>query len=285
MAPRKDNSGRRTPSSAPILAPTKTSYRVKRKPASPLPAGNVLNSPRYSPSPSPGSGSGRRMPGAFPRDPSKWMTKPLLPFRRVHQFRPYGVYLQFPGAGFLESRLRKKIEGEVLGVLRCRIRDLEAENERLRRDWTIQVELQDRGHGEEYVEEGGKKAEYFDQLRLLTGARDRRAVMHEVWRMEHLLDRAVEKGEGWKRKAESWKKRSRDVEARYADLKRQVEVLKAQLDALTSAEDGNEDDEDRDDEEEQMTRDLEAQFERDVAAPTPATINPGRILRSRGLRG
>ncbi|KAI4259753.1 MAG: hypothetical protein L6R42_004415, partial [Xanthoria sp. 1 TBL-2021] len=157
------------------------------------------------------------------------------------------------------------------------------------------VELQDHGRGEEYDEEGGKKAEYFDQLRLLTGARDRRAVMHEVWRMEHLLDRAVEKGEGWKRKAEAWKKRSRDVEARYTEVKRQVEVLKAQLDALTGAEDGDEDDEDRDDEdrddedrddeEEQMARDLEAQFERDVAAPALATINPRRILRSRGLHG
>ncbi|KAI4239835.1 MAG: hypothetical protein LQ349_000082 [Xanthoria aureola] len=274
MAPRIHAPRRcRTPSSAPIFARIKTSYRVKRKPASPLPAGHVLNSPRYSPTPSPGSG--RRMRGAFPRDPSKWMTKPLLPFRRVHQFRPYGVYLQFPGAGFLESRLRKKVEGE-LEVVRARMKALEAENEMLRRHWTIQVELQDRGHGEDYEKEGGKKAHYFDQLRLETGARDRGTVRREVWRMERLLDRALEKAEGWKTKANTWKEKTWDV-------RKQMDLLKAQVAALNTAEEGDENGKYRDDEEEQIARDLEAQFDRDLAVPT--TMNSGRRLRSQGQRG
>ncbi|KAL9041270.1 MAG: hypothetical protein Q9180_001397 [Flavoplaca navasiana] len=281
MAPQHTSSGRRTPSSAPILKPVKTSYRVKRKPASPLPVGHVLNSPRYSPSPSPRMAN---MPGAFPRKASRWITKPLLPFRKVHQWRPYGVYLQFPGAGFLEARLRRKIEGEVLIPLQSRMADLEEENAKLRRDWTVQVEMQDRGKGEEYDEErDGDKALFYDQIRRLTGAQDRRTVMHEVYRMEFMCERAVEKREEWKENAEQWKRRSRDVEGRYGELKRKMEALKKQLDILTGV--GEEDkDEGEDDGEERMRRELDAQFERDAAALAP-TNDTGRILRSRGRRG
>ncbi|KAL8886494.1 MAG: hypothetical protein Q9215_005812 [Flavoplaca cf. flavocitrina] len=279
MAPQHTSSGRRTPSSAPILKPVKTSYRVKRKPASPLPVGHVLNSPRYSPSPSPRMAN---MPGAFPREASRWITKPLLPFRKVHQWRLYGVYLQFPGAGFLEARLRRKIEGEVLIPLQSRMADLEEENTKLRRDWTVQVEMQDRGKGEEYDEErDGDKALFYDQIRRLTGAQDRRTAMHEVYRMEFMYERAVEKREEWKENAEQWKKRSRDVEGRYGELKRKMEVLKKQLDLLAGV--GEEDkDEGEDDGEERMRRELDAQFERDAAALAAPTNDTGRILRSRG---
>ena len=107
--------------------------------------------------------------------------------------------------------------------------------------------------------------------------------MHEVYRMEFMYERAVEKKEEWKENAEQWKRRSRDVEGRYGELKRKMEVLKKQLDILTGV--GEEDkDEGEDDGEERMRTDLNAQFERDAAALVP-TNDTGRILRSRGRRG
>ncbi|KAL8658239.1 MAG: hypothetical protein Q9226_001149 [Calogaya cf. arnoldii] len=294
MAPRRNTSGRRTPSSAPFLAPVKTSYRVKRRPASPLPNGDVLDSPRYSPSPSPRTAN---MPGSYPREPAKWLTKPLLPFRKVHQFRPYGKYMQFPGAGFLETRLRKMIEEEMVGVLRSRVEMLENENERLRRDWVIQVELQDRGHGELYTEEedGRAKTRKFETLRVLAGARDRGAVMVEVYRLEHQFERALERAESWQKKSDKWKKRSKDVEGRYANVKKQMEALQGQLAALAGAEEEEEQEEDEDEDEdeeaddEEEQRELNTQFERDAAAvaaaQASATTNPGRGLRSQKRRG
>ncbi|KAL8778542.1 MAG: hypothetical protein Q9213_007371 [Squamulea squamosa] len=293
MAPRNDNPRRRrTPSSAPLLKPTRVSYRVKRKPASPIPPRDVLNSPSYSPS-SPGLGSSK-VPGAFPR-PGKYIAKPLLPFRRVHQFRPYGAYLRFPGAGFLENRLRRKIEAEVVTPLRARIEGLEAENDALRRHWTIQVELQDRGNGE--VVPWDQRSIFEDTMRLLTGAEDQGTVMFEVHRLEDIverlqmrLERLERQREALRKKAKDWNKKCQDVEGRYANVKNEMAALKAQLDLLTGVDDGEEDEDEGgnedvgvDEDEEQIGTDLKAQFERDVmAAATATTTHLGMTLRSQG---
>ncbi|KAL8994308.1 MAG: hypothetical protein Q9169_005681 [Polycauliona sp. 2 TL-2023] len=296
MAPRITRlrpSNLRTPSSAPIIKPTRTTYRGIRKPASPLPAGHVLNSPRYSPSPSPRMAN---MPGTFPpTSPRKWTTKPLLPFRKTHQFRKYGAYLRFPGAGFLESRLRKIIETEMLGVLRDKVKELKTENEKLRRDWAMQIEVQDRrirGEGEEYDGEGGIREEWNEQLRRWVAARDRGVVMEEVWRMEAVYEQARERGDEWKERSRRWKVRCRDVEGRLAGMEGQMEVLRGQVEGLTGGGEVEEEaegiDEGDDDAGDVQERDeLEAQFDRDkaVAAAQAPTMNSGRMLRSRGMRG
>ncbi|KAL8925105.1 MAG: hypothetical protein Q9172_002372 [Xanthocarpia lactea] len=267
MAPRKNNSHCRTPSSAPLLRPTRVSYRIKRQPASPLPPSSVLDSPSYSPP------TGSRVPG-IPR-PGKYITKPMLPFRRVHQFRPYGVYLRFPGAGFLENRLRRKLEAEMVAPLAAKVQDLENENNALRHHWTIQVELQDRGNGEHSRGLPEQRSDFEDVMRRLTGAMDRGTVMSELERQEAIAQRLEENCEAMRQNAKEWKEWGRDVERRYKNVKREMAVLKAQLDALTRAEE--------EEEEEQITGDLEAQFERDVmATAAAATVYRGRILRSRG---
>ncbi|KAL8767503.1 MAG: hypothetical protein Q9209_006010 [Squamulea sp. 1 TL-2023] len=269
MAPHIDHPHRRTPFSAPLLKPTWVSYRAKRKPASPIAPRDVLNNPSYSPSP----GLASKVPGAFPR-PGKYIAKPLLPFRRVHQFRPYGVYLRFPGAGFLKNRLRRKIE---------------AKNDALRRQWTIQVKLQDRDNGD--VVPWDRRSIDEDDARLLTGAKDRGTVMLEdiVERLQMRLERLERQRETLRKKVEDWEKKCQDIEGRYANMKKEMAALKAQLDLLTDVDDGEEDgDKDGgvDEDEEQRGSDLQAQFERDVmAAATASTTHLMRTLRGQGLRG
>ncbi len=110
-------------------------------------------------------------------------------------------------------------------------------------------------------------------MRRLTGAMDRGTVMSELERQEAIAQRLEEKCEAMRQNAKEWKDWGRNVERRYKNVKGERAVLKAQLDALTHAEE---------EEEERITGDLEAQFERDVmATAVAATINVGRILRSR----
>ena len=163
----------------------------------------------------------------------------------------------------------------MVAPLAAKVQDLEKENNALRHHWTIQVELQDRGNGVHSHGLPEQRSDFEDAMRRLTEAMDRGTVMSELERQEAIAQRLEEKCEAMRQNAEEWKEWGRNVERRYKNVKGEMAVLKAQLDALTHAEEEEE-------EEERITGDLEAQFERDImATAVAATINVGRILRSR----